>query len=146
MNDLENDGKKWTWEETLIAFDLYSRIPYSKISGSNTDVIKTAILLKRKPGAVAKKLFNIAAHDPKQLSRGVSGLSHSSKLDKEIWDRFEENSFEMDDMEQHSIDNQAHQIIYSSLSDKFSELLLNKGRFLDESKGLYKDALQKYQL
>ena len=95
MNDLENDGKKWTWEETLIAFDLYSRIPYSKISGSNTDVIKTAILLKRKPGAVAKKLFNIAAHDPKQLSRGVSGLSHSSKLDKEIWDRFEENSFEI---------------------------------------------------
>ena len=58
----------------------------------------------------------------------------------------EENSFEMDDMEQHSIDNQAHQIIYSNLSDKFSELLLNKGRFLDESKGLYKDALQKYQL
>lgn len=44
---------------------------------------------------MAKKLFNIAAHDPKQLSRGVSGLSHSSKLDKEIWDRFEENSFEI---------------------------------------------------
>ena len=63
MIDLENDGKKWTWEETLIAFDLYSRIPYSKISGNNSDVIKTAILLKRKPGVVAKKLFNIAAHD-----------------------------------------------------------------------------------
>ena len=95
MGDLENDGKKWTWEETLIAFELYSRIPYSKISGNNAEVIKTALLLKRKPGAVAKKLFNIAAHDPKQLSRGVSGLSHSSKLDKEIWERFEENSFEI---------------------------------------------------
>lgn len=95
MGDLENDGKKWTWEETLIAFDLYSQIPYSKISGNNSDVIQTAILLKRKPGAVAKKLFNIAAHDPKQVSRGVSGLSHSSKLDKEIWDRFEDDPFEI---------------------------------------------------
>lgn len=95
MNDLENDGKKWTWEETLIAFNLYSRIPYSKISGSNTEVVKAAMLLKRKPGAVTKKLFNISAHDPKQLSRGVSGLSHSSKLDKEIRNRFEEDSFEI---------------------------------------------------
>ena len=95
MGELENDGKKWSWEETLIAFDLYSRIPYSKISGTNQEVIKTATLLKRKPGAVAKKLFNIAAHDPKQLSRGVSGLAHSSKLDKEIWDKFEENSFKI---------------------------------------------------
>lgn len=95
MSELENDGKKWTWEETLIAFDLYSRIPYSKISGNHPDVLKTALLLKRKPGAVAKKLFNIAAHDPKQVKRGVSGLSHSSKLDKEIWDKFEENSFDI---------------------------------------------------
>ncbi len=95
MTGLENDGKNWTWEETLIAFDLYSRIPYSKISANNEDVIRTAMLLKRKPAAVSKKLFNIGAHDPKQIGRGVSGLSHSSKLDKEIWDRFEENSFEI---------------------------------------------------
>ncbi len=95
MNVWENDGKKWSWEETLIAFDLYSRIPFSKISGNNDDVIRTAALLKRKPGAVAKKLFNIAAHDPKQIDRGISGLSHSSKLDKEIWDAFEDNSFKV---------------------------------------------------
>lgn len=93
MHNLENDGKKWTWEETLIAFDLYSRIPYSKISSDNSEIISIAKLLKRKPGAVAKKLFNIASNDPEQLSRGVSGLSHSSKIDKEIWDKFEEDSF-----------------------------------------------------
>ena len=93
--ELENDGKKWDWEETLIAFDLYSRIQYSTISGKNSEVIKLALLLKRKPGAVAKKLFNIAAHDPKQQSRGIVGLSHSSKLDKMIWDEFETNSFKV---------------------------------------------------
>ena len=87
--NLENDGKNWTWEETLLAFYLYSKIEYSKISASNNDVIDLACLLHRKPGAVAKKLFNIAAHDPKQIDRGIKALSHSSKLDSRIWEEFE---------------------------------------------------------
>ena len=57
----------------------------------------------------------------------------------------DEEVFEMDDMQQSRIDNQAHQIIYNNLSDKFEELLINKKRFLDESQNLYKEALQKYQ-
>ncbi len=89
---LENDGKVWSWEETILAFDLYSRTQYSKISANNPEVINLAAILKRKPGAVAKKLFNIAAHDPEQLKRGVVSLSHSNKFDKEIWNAFEENN------------------------------------------------------
>ncbi len=89
--NLENDGKNWTWEETLLAFDLYSKIEYSKISASNKEVMYLAELLGRRPGAVAKKLFNIAAHDPKQINRGIKALSHSSKLDSKIWDEFEAN-------------------------------------------------------
>ena len=52
--NLENDGKKWSWEETLLAFELYSKIEYSKISAANKDVIYLASLLGRRPGAVAK--------------------------------------------------------------------------------------------
>ena len=89
--NLENDGKNWTWEETLLAFDLYSKIEYSKISASNKEVMYLAELLGRRPGAVAKKLFNIAAHDPKQINRGIKALSHSSKLDSKIWSEFEAN-------------------------------------------------------
>ena len=58
----------------------------------------------------------------------------------------DDQSFEMDDIEQNNIDNQAHQIIYSSLSDKFSDLLANKTRFLEESSNLYREALHKYQI
>lgn len=90
--NLINDGKVWTWDETLLAFDLYSKMQYSKISAKNKEVIALAELLGRKPGAVAKKMFNIAAHDPKQLERGVVALSHTNKFDKLIWDDFEENS------------------------------------------------------
>ena len=90
--NLENDGKNWTWEETLMAFNLYSKIEYSKISASNQEVMYLAELLGRRPGAVAKKLFNIAAHDPKQINRGVKALSHSSKFDSKIWTEFEADS------------------------------------------------------
>jgi len=58
----------------------------------------------------------------------------------------DDEDFEMDDIQKKRIDNQAHQIIYSNLSDKFEELLTNKKRFLDESENLYKEALQKYQM
>ena len=57
----------------------------------------------------------------------------------------ENQSFEMDDIEEDVLDNQAHQIIYRNLSEKFSDLLSNKKRFLDESENLYRDALLKYQ-
>ncbi len=89
--NLANDGKNWTWEETLLAFDLYSRIEYSRISVTNKDVVHLAEVLGRKPGAVTKKLFNIAAHDPKLIKRGVKALSHSSKLDSKVWEEFEAN-------------------------------------------------------
>ena len=58
----------------------------------------------------------------------------------------DDEDFEMDDIQKKRIDKQAHQIIYSNLSDKFEELLTNKKRFLDESENLYKEALQKYQI
>ena len=119
MPNFENDGKKWTWEETLIAFDLYSRIPFSKITGNHDKVKEIATLLKRKPGAVTKKLFNIAAHDPKQISRGIIGLSHSSKLDKEIWDKFEEDSFE--------ISIEAQKALAKAKGVKIDEMIDNDG-------------------
>ena len=90
--NLTNDGKVWTWEETLLAFDLYSRIQYGKISPRNEEIIALAELLGRKPGAVSKKMFNIASHDPKQKERGVVALSHTNKFDKQIWEVFENDS------------------------------------------------------
>ena len=53
--------------------------------------------------------------------------------------------FEMDEIIDGSIQNEAHKIIYSELYRKFKELLDNKDKFLDESESLYKDALDKYR-
>lgn len=56
-----------------------------------------------------------------------------------------EKDFEMDDIQQCKLDNQAHKVIYENLYDKFLDLLQNRTRFYDESVALYKDALQKYK-
>jgi len=57
----------------------------------------------------------------------------------------EEISFEMDEMNENNIQNQAHKIIYGNIYEKLLELKKNKNYFLDECKDLYKDALNKYK-
>lgn len=54
-------------------------------------------------------------------------------------------NFEMDEITDENIQNEAHRIIYDGLYRKFKELLENKSRFIDESESLYKDAIQKYK-
>lgn len=56
-----------------------------------------------------------------------------------------DTDFEMDEMKDENIQNEAHRIIYDSLYRKFKALLENKNQFIDESESLYKDALQKYK-
>jgi hypothetical protein len=57
-----------------------------------------------------------------------------------------EDEFEMDEYDEELIANKAHQIIYKNLYDKFSGLLENKTRFHDESRQLYREAFEKYQV
>lgn len=52
--------------------------------------------------------------------------------------------FEMDEIKDGNIRNEAHRIIYDSIYKKFMELLGNRTRFIDESMRLYKEAIQKY--
>ena len=53
--------------------------------------------------------------------------------------------FEMDEIKDGNILNEAHRIIYDGIYKKFRELLNNKNKFIDEAEALYKEAFQKYQ-
>lgn len=57
-----------------------------------------------------------------------------------------DNSFEMDNYEGSTLNNEAHLIIYKNLFSKFSDFLEEKDRFLDEAESLYQDAIEKYQV
>jgi putative restriction endonuclease len=51
----------------------------------NESVIDLAQQLGRTPSSIALKLVNFASLDKVHQSRGIAGMSNSSKLDKEIW-------------------------------------------------------------
>jgi hypothetical protein len=55
------------------------------------------------------------------------------------------DDFEMDEFRKDNLANQAHQIIYRNLYEKFSELKNSRSRFKDESQALYKSAIEKYR-
>src|SRR6056297_1344080 len=83
-----NMRRNWTREESILAVNLYCKIPFGKIHQHNPDIIELARLIGRSPGAVAWKLVNYAHLDP-SLDR--KGASHVAKIDREIWHEFYEN-------------------------------------------------------
>ncbi len=84
----EKYGAPWSRDELILAFELYCRIPFKATRASNPDVQQLATLLKRTPAGVARKLGNFGAFDPTLKKRGITGLVHTSKLDRAIWDEF----------------------------------------------------------
>lgn len=83
-----NYGKAWIRQESILAFELYCRIPFQQTKALNPEVQALARLLERSPASVARKLGNFGAFDPELRRQQISGLTHTSKLDREVWDEF----------------------------------------------------------
>ncbi len=83
--------RAWTREESILAFNLYCKIPFGQIRHQNPAVIQLSKILNRTPSSVSMKMGNFASLDPTHQKRNVKGLSHGSKLDKVIWDEFNQN-------------------------------------------------------
>lgn len=84
-------NSNWTREELIVAFNLYCKLPFNKTVKTNPEVINVANLLGRTPSAVAFKLGNFGSFDEELKKKGIVGLSNTSKLDKTIWDEFNNN-------------------------------------------------------
>ena len=77
-------GKRWERTETLAAFNLYCKIPFSKVNKDNKEIIALAKKLDRTPSSLSMKMSNLAWHDP----NNESSLRRGSALDEKIWDAF----------------------------------------------------------
>lgn len=86
-----HDGLPWTRDQLVIVFELYCRTPFQKTKASNPQVRQTAAQVRRTPAAVARKLGNLGAFDPRLQQRGITGLPHGSRLDRQVWDEFHQN-------------------------------------------------------
>ena len=85
---MANINSRWTETQIVLALNLYSITPYSRISPKNPEIIDLADLLGRTPGAVSFKLSNLAACDQKGQTLGHKGSSHGSKLDALVWNKY----------------------------------------------------------
>jgi len=84
-------NQKWSREETILAFALYCRTPFGQMHNTNPFVIQLSKVIGRTPSAVSMKMCNFASFDAELQNRGIKGLVNASKLDRIIWDDFNDN-------------------------------------------------------
>ncbi len=84
-------GSGWTREQLLIAFKLYSELPFGRMHSRNAEIVKYAELIGRSPSALAMKLTNIASLDPIIRDSGRTGLVGASANDRAMWDEMQSN-------------------------------------------------------
>lgn len=89
---IERDGENWSREEHIIAFNLYSQIPFGTMHMGNPKVIELAAVLGRKVGSASLKLANFARLDPALQARGISGMRRGAKGEAAIWAEFTNHS------------------------------------------------------
>jgi hypothetical protein len=80
-----NPRNLWTEEQTLAALHVYLQLPFGKLHSGTPKVKELAAWIGRTPGAVARKLSNLAGRDPVILASGRVGSSNGSAVDDKIW-------------------------------------------------------------
>ena len=81
----------WTRDETIVAFNVYCKVPFKNSSKTNPTVIKYANIIGRSPSALNMKIGNFGRLDPELKKQGISGLVHGSKLEEQVWNEFNGN-------------------------------------------------------
>lgn len=84
-------NNNWTKEETIIAFNVYCKIPFKSSSKNNPTIIKYVNIIGRSPSALNMKIGNLGRLDPDLKKQGIVGLGNGSKIDKIVWDEFNGN-------------------------------------------------------
>ncbi|SHG89555.1 hypothetical protein SAMN05444372_11197 [Flavobacterium micromati] len=81
----------WTRNETIVAFNVYCKVPFKSSSKTNPTIIKYANMIGRSPSALNMKVGNFGRLDPELKKQGIVGLGNGSKLDEIIWNEFNGN-------------------------------------------------------
>lgn len=78
----------WTKDDVTVVLYEYCRRPFGQFNSTKPFVIELSKLINRTPAAIVRKVGNIASFDPQMQARGVGGLIHTARVDKETWDKY----------------------------------------------------------
>lgn len=84
-------NSNWTREQTIVAFNLYCKIPFNRVSSTHPEIIRISKIIGRNANSVKMKIGNFGSFDPELKKRGIVGLANASRLDKEVWEEFNED-------------------------------------------------------
>lgn len=85
---MAGSSNNWTEEQITIMLYEYCRNPFGQFSATKPFVKELGLLLGRSPGAIVRKVGNLASFDPQMKARGVGGLAHTAKLDEVVWNKY----------------------------------------------------------
>lgn len=80
--------RKWTYDEVLLALYAYCHVPFNKASNTNPWIVNIANAIDRSPAAVKMKIGNLGVYDPYLKSKGIGGLTKTSKIDELVWNDY----------------------------------------------------------
>lgn len=70
----------------MMAFNLYSKMPFGQIHDYQSDIVQLAKALGRPPASVSMKMCNLATLDPQHAGR-IKGL-RVAKMERAVWAEF----------------------------------------------------------
>lgn len=117
----------WSREETIIAFNVYCKIPFKSSSKTNQTIIKYANIIGRSPSSLNMKVGNFGRLDPELKKQGITGLTHGSKLEEDIWEEFNGNWEELAYESELLISKYAHKSIEETAGIILSDFEVPEG-------------------
>lgn len=117
----------WSKEETIIAFNVYCKIPFKSSSKINPTIVKYANIIGRSPSALNMKVGNLGRLDPELKKQGIVSLTHGSKIEEEVWDEFNGNWEKLSYESELLIAKLSNRPIEVTSEIETSDLILKKG-------------------
>ena len=84
-------NRTWTREDTMIAFNLYCKLPFRDSTRDSKLVEEYAEILKRTPGSLILKIGDLGRLDCELKKYSNTADTYGVKLDREIWNEFLHN-------------------------------------------------------
>jgi len=85
---MANKLSTWTRDQTIIALNLYCKIPFNRVASNHPEILRISKIIGRSPNSIKMKIGNFGSFDPELKKRGIVGLGNTSKLDEIIWEEF----------------------------------------------------------
>lgn len=57
-------GNNWTKEQTIVALNLYCKIPFNRVASTHPEIIKVAKIIDRSTNSLKMKIGNFGSFDP----------------------------------------------------------------------------------